>query len=96
MPRGGICVYERSRDGYFDFRSGLGFTGERQLTPGKPGAFLHPGQSVVSAAPALGKNCGINAFSVIDDSQPKMAATIVDRHFDARRLSVAAGAAWKL
>jgi hypothetical protein len=44
---------------------------------------------MMSGAPALGKNVGINAFSVVADSQPKMPVAILDCHFDARRLCVA-------
>jgi hypothetical protein len=44
----------------------------------------------MSGAPACGKNLGVNAFSVVSDSQPKMPIAILDCHFDPRRLRVAA------
>lgn len=43
----------------------------------------------MSGAPAILNNLGVNAFSVIADSQPKLPVAILDRHFDPRRLCMA-------
>src|SRR5262249_39937793 len=89
----GLSVCNGSRDSQLDLCSGIVLTPHGQLAPNQLGAFMHPGQTVVSGARASLKNFCVNALSVVPDVQPKLPLVVSDFHFDPARVCMPEGIA---